>query len=80
MTIDTTTIIQFVLGCACTLGGWFLRVMWDAVATLRKDLADLEVDLAKNYVPWDRMEAALRPLREMLERIEDKLDGKVDKS
>ena len=47
MTIDTTTIIQFVLG--------------------------------KNSVPWDRLQAALQPLHETLDRIERKLDKKVDK-
>jgi len=77
--IDTTTLIQFVLGCFCTLGGWFMRELWEAVSTLRMDLAALEVDLAKNYVPWDRLQAALEPLHEMLARIESKLDGKQDK-
>lgn len=79
MTLDTTTIIQFVLGCACTLGGWFMRELWDAVGKLRADVAALEVDLAKNYVPWDRLHAAMQPLHETLERIERKLDTKVDK-
>lgn len=79
MAIDAQMLIQFVLGCACTLGGWFLRVLWDSVAELRRELAQHKVEIARSYVPWDRMGEALRPIHDALERIENALSGKVDK-
>ena len=79
MNIDVNTLIQIGLGAVCTAGGWLMRQLWDAVQALRKDLGDLEVDLAKNYVPWDRLSSALAPIHEMLQRIDSKLDGKQDK-
>lgn len=79
MTIDAQMLIQFVLGCACTLGGWFLRVLWDSVSELRRELAMHKVEIARSYVPWDRMGEALRPIHDALTRIEEALAGKVDK-
>lgn len=79
MTIDTTMLIQMALGCACTLGGWFLRVLWDSVAELRRELVQHKVEIARSYVPWDRMGEALRPIHEALVRIEQSLAGKADK-
>jgi hypothetical protein len=54
--------------------------LWDAVAELRKDLHQLEVDLPKNYTPKDDFAAALKEINAGLQRIYDKLDGKADKS
>jgi len=79
MNLDANQIIQLVLGLVCGVGGWLMRQLWDAVQTLRKDFGELEVDLAKNYVPWDRLTAALAPIHEMLEKIDRKLDRKQDK-
>ena len=79
MNLDVNALIQLALSVVCAAGGWLMRQLWDAVQTLRKDLKELEVDLAKNYVPWDRLEQALRPIHELLGQIRDKLDEKQDK-
>lgn len=52
--------------------GWVIRSLWDAVR-------DLERDLPQNYVRRDDFKDEMVEIKEMLTRIFDKLDNKVDK-
>jgi hypothetical protein len=47
---------------------------------LREDLAKLEVRISTDYVRYDRLAEALKPLNEGLARIEATLTRKVDKT
>ena len=59
--------------------GWFARQMWEAVKALRQDLSDLEVKIAREYVPYDRLQDALKPIIESLNDIKETLKTKADK-
>jgi hypothetical protein len=60
---------------------WFdARELWTAVKELRSDLARLSVELPKTYVTRDDYRSDLKEIRDLLGRIFDKLDGKVDRS
>lgn len=68
------------------LGGWLVKTMRDDIRELKETdsrLADavnnLRVDLPEKYVHKDEFRASLTPIHEILRRIEDKLDRKVDK-
>jgi uncharacterized protein YeeX (DUF496 family) len=72
---------------ASALAGWWLKNMWDALRDLQdadKDLADkvsrVEVLVAGNYVTRDELARSMQNVVTHLERIEDKLDRKVDRS
>lgn len=67
------------LGLITTIMGWFARQLWDAVQKLRADLDALRVHLAEHYPSYDRLEAILKPMQDLLIRIDSKLDQKVDK-
>jgi len=87
--MDSQTLIWIVNGLlvvSSTVIGWFARQLWDAVkelkndlGTLQKDLAHLEVKLAKEYVPYDRLKDALEPIMNALVEIKDTLKTKADK-
>ena len=73
------------------LGGFLLRAMWSAIDKLREDMLELNRAIARDYVRRDdfnehsrRLESMINEhanqTREMLNRIYDKLDDKVDKS
>jgi hypothetical protein len=68
-----------ILGVACTALGWFARVLWDAVTKLRRDLSVLEVHVAQHYVPYDRLQDALRPLTDSIEKLRDAVHTKADR-
>lgn len=80
-------IINWVIGAFGTLLGFLLNAVWQAVKDLEKadkELADklskIEVLVAGNYVKKDELDVRLDALFGKLDRIEDKLDKKVDKS
>lgn len=77
--MDYQTIFNVGLGSALTALGWFARQLWDAVAKLKDDLASLKEDIAKNYVPKNEFREFALEIRQMFQRISDKLDEKADK-
>ena len=79
-------IVNGLLVVSSTVIGWFARQLWDAVkelkndlGTLQKDLGHLEVKLAKEYIPYDRLKDALEPIMNALVEIKDTLKTKADK-
>jgi hypothetical protein len=72
-------IVNLVGGAVLAATGWFCRVLWEAVAELRKDLHTIEVDLPTNYVRRDEFSAAIDRIEKLCGKIFDKLDNKVDK-
>lgn len=72
-------VFMFGLACAAAVGGWLLRELWDAVKAMRKDLSALEVKLGSEYVRYDRLHDAMRPIIEQLQRIEESLTHKADR-
>lgn len=72
-------VINIVIGTVLSVLGWFARQLWDAVQTLKKDMKDLEVDLPTNYVRKVDLDARFDKFENMLNRIYDKLENKVDK-
>jgi hypothetical protein len=85
MTMDQT-IFNIAISVSGFLGGWWLKVLWDAVKDLQ--LADrilvdkvntIEILIAGTYmskVDFDKIAVAIFA---KLDKIEDKLDRKVDK-
>lgn len=79
MTIDLHFILTALLGVVCALLGWFGRELWTAVQELRRDLSALEVRIGTDYVRYDRLQDALRPVMEALDDIRKALAHKADK-
>jgi CHASE3 domain sensor protein len=66
--------------------GFLLNAVWQAVKDLQKadkdltaKVAEIEVLVAGAYVKKDDLEKLSNAIFTKLDRIEDKLDGKVDK-
>jgi hypothetical protein len=72
-------LIMGALGIACTVLGWLARELWAAVQALRVDLTKLEVKLSSDFVRYDRLQDALRPLMDALDEIRKTLSHKVDR-
>ena len=76
--MDQTT-INVALGAALAVAGWFARILWEAVQSLKADIHQIEVDLPIHYVRKDDMDKRMDHIEDMFKRIYDKLDGKADK-
>ena len=76
--MDQST-INLALGAALAVAGWFARILWEAVQSLKTDIQQSEVDLPIHYVRKDDMDKRMDHIEDMFKRIYDKLDGKADK-
>lgn len=77
--MDHQTLINLAGGATLTAFGWFARQLWEAVQELRRDVHQIEVDLPRSYVRKDEFTDTMKRIESIVERIFDKLDGKVDK-
>jgi hypothetical protein len=72
-------ILNSFAGVALAVLGWFAREVWSAVQEMKRDLGVLREELPKTYVTRNDYKDDIRELKEMLARIFDRLDAKVDK-
>jgi len=72
-------LLNGLFGVGFAVTGWFARQLWDAVTLLKKDLASLEIKIAREYVPYDRLKDAFEPVMDALAEIKDTLKTKADK-
>ena len=81
--MDYQTLFNAALAAIVAGLGWFGRALWDAVASLRKDLHSLERDLPKIYLAKDEFRDGIREIKdilnEMFRKIDDLKDKKADK-
>lgn len=77
--MDFQELFNAALGLAFIFIGWFLRAVWDAVSSLRKDLKELERALPETYLRRDDYHADIADIKMALNRIEDKLENKMDR-
>ena len=68
------------------LGGWWLKVLWDAVKDLQtadkvlvEKVSSIEVLVAGNYMSKQDFDKIAAAIFAKLDKIDDKLDRKVDK-
>jgi hypothetical protein len=77
--MELSQIFLAVIGMACAVLGWLAREMYSAMQALRQDLGRLEVQLTRDYVRYDRLQDAFKPVLDALAEIKHTLQGKVDK-
>ena len=77
--MDWQNVINIGIGSLLAVGGWFARQLWDAVQKLKTDISRLELTISDNYVKKDDWKDGIKELKEMLNKIFDKLDSKQDR-
>ena len=73
------TVFNIILAGVSSILGWFLREMWSAVKELKADLAKLREELPKAYVARDDYREDIREIKLLLQKLFEKLEGKVDR-
>lgn len=69
----------FSLALCCGVLGWFARELYSATQALRRDLSALEVRIGSDYIRYDRLQDAMKPIMETLQGIKRTLENKADK-
>ena len=77
--MELEQIFLLVVAIACAVLGWFARELYTATQLLRKDLSALQTQIATDYIRYDRMQDALKPIMDQLHEIKSALGGKADK-
>lgn len=77
--MDSQNFLNIAFGVASSVLGWFAREMWSAVKELKADLAKLREELPRAYVMKEDYRRDIYEIKEMLNKIFDRLDGKADK-
>jgi hypothetical protein len=77
--MDMQNLVNAGLGVVMTALGWFARELWAAVKELKADLSKMREDLPKYYVAKDDYRNDIRELKEIMNKVFDRLDGKQDK-
>lgn len=84
--MDWQTIINIGAGALLGVGGWFARQLWDSVKELKTDISEIRLHMSENYVKKSDVENFKFDMDKRFDRIEvlldklfEKLDGKVDK-
>ena len=77
--MDFQTTLNFGLVTVSAVIGWFARELWTAVKELKADLAKLREDLPKEYISKNDYRDDIREIKEMLNKLFDRIDHKADK-
>lgn len=80
------TLFNYALALCGALGGWVLKVVWDAVRDLQEadrslvaKVNTIEIMVAGSYVTRDEFKATITALFAKLDRIEDKISTHIEK-
>lgn len=80
------TLFNYALALCGALGGWVLKVIWDAVKDLQaadkvlvEKVNTIEILIAGNYMSKQDFDKIAIAIFAKLDKIEDKLDKKADK-
>jgi hypothetical protein len=84
--MDWQHLINLLGGAGLATIGWFARQLWDSVKELKKEIADLRLHVSETYTKKSEVETLkvdmdkrFDRLEQMIGRLFDKLDSKVDK-
>ena len=86
MTPDAQFIFNIVIGVAGALGGWWLKVVWDALKDLQEadkalvdKVASIEVLVAGRYTTREEFDRSMNAVFVKLDRIYELLSQKADR-
>lgn len=77
--MEMQTIINVIAGAILTVLGWLARELWGAIKELQRDMREIEINLPTNYVKKEDFSKSLTEIKDLCDKIFDKLDKLNDK-
>jgi len=78
--MDWQSAFNLAIGAFGVLFGWFLNIVWSAHKDLRDEIASFRQHVSETYCRRDDFKDNVNALFAKLDRIENKIDMKADKS
>lgn len=79
MTMDSQDIFNAAITLSGAFGGWILKTIWDAIKDLKTEIKELNREVNQDFVRREDFKDSMADIKEMLNKIFDKLDNKADK-
>lgn len=77
--MENQQVFNMIITASGALGGWMLKVIWDAISDLKKDVKDLNQEIHIDFLRKDDYRDDVTEIKNMLGKIFDKLEQKADK-
>ena len=77
--MEFQNILDGVMALVGAVLGWFVKIIWDAIKELQRDMKETNQTIHEHYVRKEDYRIDIAEIRGMFNRIMDKLDSKVDK-
>lgn len=77
--MEDQQLFNMIITASGALGGWMLKVIWDAISDLKKDVKDLNQEIHADFLRKDDYRSDINDIKKMLAKIFDKLEQKADK-
>lgn len=68
-------IFNWAVGAAGALGGWILKVIWDAIVELKKDLRQMDTKMHEDFVRRDDFKEAVNEIKTDMKDGFNKMDN-----
>jgi hypothetical protein len=62
--MDEQVLFNWIVGVAGVLGGWTLKVIWDSLMELRRDIKTMDTKMHDDFVRRDDFKDAVREIKE----------------
>lgn len=73
------SVVNGAIALGAGVGGWFLKVIWEGIKSLERDVQGLRSELHTEYLSKADYRQDMARIFDLLTRIDGKLDHKVDK-
>ena len=73
--MDEQVIFNWIVGVAGALGGWTLKVIWDSLMELRRDIKTMDTKMHDDFVRRDDFKDAVREIKEDMRAGFNTVDG-----
>jgi hypothetical protein len=68
-------IFNWAVAAAGALGGWVLKVIWDAIVELKKDLRNMDTKMHEDFVRRDDFKEAVGDIKQDMKDGFNKIDN-----
>jgi len=62
--MDEQVIFNWIVGAAGILGGWTLKVIWDSLMELRREIKTMDTKMHEDFVRREDFKDAVKEIRE----------------
>jgi len=77
--MDSQDLFDAAITLSGAFGGWILTTIWDAIKDLKMEVRELNREVNQDFVRREDFKDSIVEIKEMLNKIFDKLDNKADK-